>query len=265
MKKIIIFVITALLICSFPMSAFAEQGGDIVILYENDVHCEIDGYSVLSALRNELKKEYEHVGIVTSGDYLQGGSLGSISKGEYIVRLMNLVGYDAIALGNHEFDYGLERLYELSEMLDTKPVCANFKKIGEGECFDPYTVVSYGEVKIAYIGITTPTTTESTSFPTQFVDENNNPIYTFSKDDLAAVVQENIDKARAEGADFVIALSHLGDHVTQYNAAAKKHRVERLFNRAACLHIDWQHRAGNGPLITHELHLHVLLCFDDST
>ena len=221
MKKrlLLITVIVVLLVSSFPVSVFAEQKNDIVILYENDVHCEIEGYSVLSAMRNELKQEYAHVGIVTAGDYLQGGSLGSVSRGEYIVRLMNLVGYDAIALGNHEFDYGLDRLYELADMLNTKPVCANFKKIGEGTCFEPYSIVSYGDVKIAYIGITTPSTPDKTSFPTQFVDENKNPIYTFSKTDLAAVVQGNIDKARSEGADFVIALSHLGDaNEDGYNA-----------------------------------------------
>ena len=221
MKKriLLVTVIVVFLFCSFPVFTYAEEQGDIVILYENDVHCEIDGYSVLSALRNELQQEYAHVGIVTSGDFLQGGSLGSISKGEYIVRLMNLVGYDAIALGNHEFDYGLDRLYELTDMLDTKPVCANFKKIGEGECFEPYSIVSYGDVKIAYIGVTTPSTPDKTSFPTQFVDENKNPIYTFSKADIAAVVQKNIDDARAAGADFVIALSHLGDENEEgYNA-----------------------------------------------
>ena len=221
MKKVLLLfsVIISLLISSLSISALGEQNDDIVILYENDVHCAIHGYSALAALRNELKEEYQHVGIVSSGDYLQGGSIGSISRGEYIVRLMNLVGYDAVALGNHEFDYGLERLYELTEMLQTKPVSANFKKIGEGECFEPYSIVSYGDVKIAYIGITTPDTPEKTSFPTQFVDENKNPIYTFSKDNLAAVVQENIDKARDEGANFVIALSHLGDkNESGYNA-----------------------------------------------
>lgn len=221
MKKRLLCIIgiVSLLICSLSIPALAGQKDDIIILYENDVHCEIEGYSVLSALRNELKQVYEHVGIVTAGDFLQGGSLGSISKGEYIVRLMNLVGYDAIALGNHEFDYGLDRLFELADMLDTKPVCANFIKVGEGECFAPYSIVSYGDVKIAYIGITAPTTPDTTSFPTQFVDENKNPIYTFSKENLAGVVQENIDKARAEGADFVIALSHLGDKEPQYNAS----------------------------------------------
>ena len=220
MKKRLLLIIAAvaLLICAFAIPSSAQEQSDIVILYENDVHCEIDGYSAISAMKNELKQEYEHVGIVSSGDFLQGGSLGSISRGEYIVRVMNLVGYDAIAIGNHEFDYGLDRLFELSAMLDTKPLSANFIKVGEGECFEPYSIVSYGDVKIAYIGITTPATPEKTSFPTQFVDANKNPIYTFCEDNLAAVVQGNIDKARAEGADFVIALSHLGDNEGEYNA-----------------------------------------------
>ena len=220
MKKrlLIIFVVFAMLISFLTIPAFAKEQDDIVILYENDVHCEIDGYSALAAMKNELQQEYQYVGVVSSGDFLQGGSIGSISKGEYIVRLMNLVGYDAIALGNHEFDYGLDRLYELSDMLNTKPLCANFKKIGEGECFEPYSIVSYGDVKIAYIGLTTPSTPEKTSFPTQFVDENKNPIYTFSNDNMASIVQENIDKARAEGADYVIALSHLGNDEGDYTA-----------------------------------------------
>ena len=220
MKKrlLLIIVAVALLIVAFAIPSSAQEQSDIVILYENDVHCEILGYLSLSAMRNELKQEYEHVGIVSSGDFLQGGSYGSISKGEYVVRVMNLVGYDAIAIGNHEFDYGIDRLFELSDMLDTKPLSANFMKIGEGECFEPYSIVSYGDVKIAYIGITTPGTPQKTSFPSQFVDENKNPIYTFCEDNLAAVVQGNIDKALAEGADFVIALSHLGDNEGEYNA-----------------------------------------------
>ena len=70
MKKRLLFiiVIVSLLICALPISAFATQQDDIIILYENDVHCEIAGYSALCAMRNELKQEYEHVGIVTSGD-----------------------------------------------------------------------------------------------------------------------------------------------------------------------------------------------------
>ena len=182
----------------------------IVILYENDVHCEVEGYSKLLAMKNELAGSYAHVGVVSVGDFVQGGTLGAVSKGEYIVNLMNLVGYDAIALGNHEFDYQIERLTELCEMSDTKFICCNFAKIGEDKSyFQPYTIVSYGNVDIAYISIVTPKTITS-SYPSQFKNEDGEIVYTFNDDHLAELVQEYIDAAEKAGADYVVALSHIG-------------------------------------------------------
>ena len=110
-----------------------EEFESIAILYENDVHCAIEGYSKLAAMKAELKASYDHVGVVSSGDFVQGGTIGAVSKGEYIVRLMNIVGYDAITLGNHEFDYLLERLNELNSISNTKFISCNFAKIGESK------------------------------------------------------------------------------------------------------------------------------------
>ena len=209
-SKIAIIACAVLIICMLPLSAFAANDNDIIILYENDVHCAVEGYTKLSAMRNELKKEYEHVGIVSGGDFIQGNSLGIVSKGEYVVNIMNLVGYDAVTLGNHEFDYHIDRLNELAGVMDTKPISCNFQKIGEDEpCFEPYTIVSYGDIDVAYIGITTPTTI-SVASPVQFKDENGNFIYTFNADSLYDIVQESIDSAEAQGADYIIALSHVG-------------------------------------------------------
>lgn len=197
-----------------PISACKEnvdnRSNDIIILYENDAHCVIEGYSKLSAMKKELQQTNKHVGIVSGGDYIQGNSLGVISQGEYIVKLMNLVGYDAVTLGNHEFDYRLERLEELVDMMDTKPICCNFSAIGEEESyFKPYSMVTYGNVDIAYIGITTPETITCSS-PSQFKDENGEHIYTFNATMLYDIVQNNIDLAKAAGAEYVIALSHIG-------------------------------------------------------
>lgn len=211
-KRIAAIVLCALLVvCVFPTATFAAQNNeDIIILYENDVHCAVEGYSRLSAMKKELQDTYAHVGVVSGGDYIQGSSLGAISQGQYIVDLMNLVGYDAVTLGNHEFDYRMERLAELVGMMDTKPVCCNFQKIGETESyFEPYTIVSYGDVDIAYIGITTPHTITSSS-PAQFKDESGEYIYTFNPTALYDFVQDAIDSAKSEGADYVIALSHIG-------------------------------------------------------
>ncbi|MBO5842952.1 MAG: bifunctional metallophosphatase/5'-nucleotidase, partial [Clostridia bacterium] len=210
-NKIIAMIVCVLLLVSIvPFSAFAQSNDDIVILYENDVHCEISGYTKIAAMKNELLQTYQYVGVVSGGDYVQGQSLGVVSRGEYIVKIMNLVGYDAVTLGNHEFDYKLDRLNELVGMMNTKPVSCKFQKIGEDSSyFEPYTIVSYGDIDIAYIGITTPSTVTSSS-PAQFKDENGNFIYTFNPSTLYEVVQKNIDSAKAAGAEYVIALSHIG-------------------------------------------------------
>ena len=209
-KMIAIALCILLMISSFPLSVSAANTEDIVILYENDVHCTIEGYSKLAAMKKELQADYAHVGVVSGGDFIQGSSLGVISKGEYIVKAMNLVGYDAMTLGNHEFDFRIERLEELIGMMDTKPICCNFQKIGEDSSyFDPYSIVSYGDIDIAYIGITTPSTI-TTASPAQFKDENGKFLYSFNAETLYDIVQKNIDAVKAAGADYVIAISHIG-------------------------------------------------------
>lgn len=210
-KKVISLIMSFLLLfLSAPVLVQAEEQQDIVILYENDAHCAIEGYAKLSAMKQEIASTGVHTGAVSVGDYLQGSSMGAISQGEYIVNIMNMVGYDAVTLGNHEFDYKLPRLLELSDLMNTKPVSCNFQKIGEeNTVFDPYVMVTYGNIDIAYIGITTPDTLTSSS-PAQFKNGNGDYIYTFHGTDLYETVQKSIDKAEADGAEYVIALSHLG-------------------------------------------------------
>lgn len=209
-SSVITCLVLLFTVVPFTTHAQNSKSSDIVILYENDVHCAVEGYSKLLALKNELKEENEYVGVVSMGDFVQGDTLGAISKGEYIVTMMNMVEYDAIGLGNHEFDYKLQRLFELSDRLDTKPVCSNFYKTGESvPVFEPYIIKSYGDIDIAYIGITTPDTLTSSS-PVQFMDENGKYIYNFSGDNLYATVQNAIDSAEAAGAEYIVGLAHLG-------------------------------------------------------
>ena len=156
-KLCVCFVVFTILLTSVISVVNAAGRDEIVILFESDVHCNVDGYAKLAALKDEISDDAAHVGVVTSGDFVQGGSLGVVSKGEYIVNIMNRIGYDAVGLGNHEFDYKTERLHELVGMLDATVVCANYKKADEDKTvFDPYTIVSYGDTDIAYIGIITP-------------------------------------------------------------------------------------------------------------
>ena len=210
-KKICIgFVVLAMLLSSLGLVTSAADTQEIVILFESDVHCSVDGYAKIAALKDEISDDAEYVGVVTSGDFVQGGSLGIVSKGEYIINIMNLIGYDAVGLGNHEFDYKTERLHELVNKLDSTVVCSNYKKIGEEKSvFNPYIIVPYGDTEVAYIGIITPDTLTSSS-PAQFKNEEGQYTYSFCADTLYENTQKSIDAAKKEGADYIIALAHLG-------------------------------------------------------
>ena len=143
----------------------------IVILFENDVHGAVDGYAKLVSLREKQRERTPYVATVSCGDYVQGDVIGSLSKGESIVELMNEVGYDVVTLGNHEFDYGMSQLFKLRDSLEATMVSANFCDSRTGELiFPPYEILSFGEVDIAFMGFTT-TTTPTMVAPHTFLDE----------------------------------------------------------------------------------------------
>lgn len=180
----------------------------IVILYENDVHCAVDGYPLLVSVRKECQSATDYVSTVSCGDFASGGLVGAISKGEQIVKIMNHVGYDAVVLGNHEFDYGVPQMFYITDSLNAPVLCANLKNIQTDEFpYPAYHIVSYGDVDIAYIGFTTTTSGTVTSLS----DEQGNPLYSLMREDFYANAQNFIDEARENGADYIIALAHLGD------------------------------------------------------
>jgi len=210
-------------------SAAPEEGGKIVILHTNDVHCEIDqakkddkvtniGYAGVAAYKTEMEAEYgkDYVTLVDAGDAIQGGPIGTLTKGSVLVEIMNKVGYDLAIPGNHEFDYGMDNFLSLAkDKAEYTYICSNFTDLAGKGVFDPYKILTYGEVKVAYVGIDTPETfTKST--PTYFQNDKGEYIYSFqqggSGKDLYAAVQKAVDAARKEGADYVVALGHLGDN-----------------------------------------------------
>ena len=187
-----------------------------MILYTNDVHCGIDdaiGYAGLTAYEKAFEKAGYVVAVADCGDAVQGAAIGTLSKGGYIVDIMNEVGYDVATIGNHEFDYGMDRFFELAEAAEYPYVSANFTTLDGEAVLPPYTVLELGGFRIAFVGASTPETfTKST--PTYFQDDEGNFIYSFCEGndgaDLYAAVQKAVDDARAEGVDLVVVLSHLG-------------------------------------------------------
>lgn len=187
---------------------------DIVVMYENDVHCATEGYAKFAALRSEYEAQTPYVTTVSAGDFVQGGVMGTLTNGEGVTKIMNNVGYDIVTPGNHEFDYGMEQMYHLlNDCLDATVVCANFCHYPSMEVvFRPYTIKEYGKVKVAYIGLTTAKTLTSTS-PSNFQDAGGNRIYDFMDDRLEEQTTRMVETARSEGATYVVLITHLGDGV----------------------------------------------------
>ena len=197
-------------------TAYLGLDNDIVILYTNDVHCGVDdnlGYAGLATVKNVLEAQGKHVVLVDNGDAVQGDTIGTLSNGEYIIDIMNEIGYDVATPGNHEFDYGMDQFFALTEQANFPYVSANFVDNDGNTVLDPYVIKDVAGVKIAFVGISTPKTI-TTSTPKYFQDDNGNYIYSFQQDEtgekLYAAVQAAVDAARAEGAQFVIAMAHLG-------------------------------------------------------
>lgn len=191
------------------------QQKSIVVLYENDVHCGIEGYAKIAGLRDAIAaSDTAFAAVVSSGDFLSGGLPGANSQGKAIVSIMRNVGYDAITLGNHEFDYGTPWMEELLKNINTTVVCANFFHSGATEpVYAPYIIRQYGKKRVAFVGVCTPETMQSEAY--SFYDKDGKLLYDLRTEQVYSLVQQAVDNARAEGADFVVVLSHLGEAVNE--------------------------------------------------
>ena len=222
MKRLLLplLVLLAAAACS-PKTAPAGSGSragkaasDIVILYDNDVHCAVDVYAEMAALKAETLQKTPYVALVSAGDFVQGGSLGAASKGGYIIDIMNAVGYDFVTLGNHEFDYAIPRMVELMNTLTATAVCCNLIDLKtDRRMYRPYAIKDFGGTKVAFVGGATPYSFNS-STPAYFQDDKGNYVYSLSADNYYDNFQNFVDDARQQGADYVIALTHLGDDIS---------------------------------------------------
>ena len=229
MKKISSLLASAAVLASSLMTFTTVTGAEeaesrgVVILHTNDVHCGFEaddstyGAADLAAYKARLEDEGYDVILVDAGDFVQGGVIGTLSDGEYPMQIMNELGYDAAVPGNHEFDYGMDAFFRLADEAQFPYLSANFTDLRTNENpFKAYTIIDAEQYKIAFVGITTPETPSSSS-PANFQDEDGNYIYGFMGGDdgtaLYTAVQNAIDAAYADGADYVFAIGHMGDYV----------------------------------------------------
>lgn len=193
----------------------------VTVLHTNDVHgrmVEDDRNGVIGdALLSGIVNDYRSKGttlVFDSGDSFQGLPISNSSKGEDMATVMNAVGYDAMTVGNHEFDFGLDQLRRLSKQINFPIITSNVYVNGV-RLFQPSTIVDKtpgvdGD-EVAVIGVTTPETATKTH-PRNIVGVTfKDPI-----SEVEAVIDQVESNARAEGKDYktYIVLAHLGIDTT---------------------------------------------------
>ena len=183
--------------------AKAEMAGKTVILHTNDVHGAVEGYAYIAQLKADYEAKGAEVILVDAGDFSQGTTYVSSTKGADAVTMMNAAGYDVVTLGNHEFDYGYAQLKENMSKAKFKVVCADVFNEDGTPIFDAnYTYTTKSGVKVGFFGMETPET-QTKANPAKIKG------LTFATGD--AFTKAAADQVAAlKDADVVICLAHLG-------------------------------------------------------
>ncbi|MBD5154013.1 MAG: bifunctional metallophosphatase/5'-nucleotidase [Oscillibacter sp.] len=201
-----------------PYEVPAEAEGAIVILHTNDVHGGIEGYAKVAALKAMYEEAGATVFVMDAGDFIQGATYVSVSEGETAIELMNMVGYDVVAPGNHEFDYGYANLSKLVKAADFPVLAANITYNGELAFGDNITLTAEDGTKIGVFGLDTPETA-SKAHPAKIKG-----VSFAGGEDMYKIAQAQVD-ALAD-CDYVVCLGHLG--IDDESAAGGNRSIDLL-------------------------------------
>ena len=144
-----------------------SQEVKITIMHTNDVHARIVesktelGYSKIAAAFSDAKSKNPNTLLIDVGDTFHGLPIANIDQGASIVKLMNEMGYSYMTTGNHDYNYGFNRLMELEKAAKFKILAANVYKDGK-RVFTPYIIQTIQGVRVAFFGLATPETAYKT-------------------------------------------------------------------------------------------------------
>lgn len=195
-----------------PISAFADDAKELVILHFNDTHARVKsvekdgvvtgvGFDRIAQYKQDLLKENPNVLMLDAGDTVHGQPIATLSQGESIVKILNLMGIDAFTPGNHDFNYGFARLQELEKMMNFPIVSANVMDKSGKEVFKPYVIKEMDGFKVGIFGLSTPETSYKT---------NPKNVETIDFTDTIAAAKKAVEALEKENVDVIIALTHLG-------------------------------------------------------
>ena len=210
MKKAIIKLVTTLAVGTFMMvPVFAQGQTTIKVIHTNDIHGNVkdDGKSTIGFAKfvtyvNEERAQNEDIVVLDAGDMFQGLPFANLEQGQSVIGLANLVGYDAMAVGNHEFDFGSANLFNnIISKLNFPMLAANLYQ-GDKQALDAYIIKEVDGVKVGIFGMAT----EETAFKSH---PNNTVGYEFT--DMIEAAQKTVTELKTkEEVDVVIMVAHLG-------------------------------------------------------
>lgn len=211
-----------ILLLLFPLTLSAQLSKKLIMLQTSDVHSRVEpvnqegdrnyheGGMVRRAtfLKEFRKQNPDNVLLFDCGDISQGTPYYNMFQGEVEVKMMNGMKYDAMTIGNHEFDFGLSNMARLFKMADFPVVCSNYDfddTVLKG-IVKPYVVLKKAGLKIGVLGLGCPLEGMVQANKCEGV-KFKDPVAVANE--VAAVLKEK------EGCDLVVCLSHLG---VQYDA-----------------------------------------------
>lgn len=224
LMAIMLAALTALCLCAGTalaedMAQSIDLTGHIVILHTNDARGNADenlGYSRAAVAKERLEGAGATVLLLDAGNALYGAPLANVSKGEDVVRLMNVVGYDAMTVGSQDLALGADRLAELAGQAQFKLVSANLVKEDGANLLPGSAIIEKGNVKFGVFGLIESSVMSRAEAGMSAAD----PVET-AKAQVAAL--------EAENCSVIIALAHIGaDENAELNAELLAEQVEGI-------------------------------------
>ena len=229
MKRFISLMLSVLMmIIMMASGALAEEAagdltGYIVILHTNDSHGRVDtnlGFTRVAYAKETLEAAGANVILLDAGDTLHGLPFATVSEGESVVKVMNEVGYHAMTPGNHDFNYGQERLAELSEIANFNMIAANVVKEDGSRLLLSGGILEKDYAKVGIFGLTTPETVYKTN-------PNNVKGLTFV--DPIESAREQVAELEDDDCTLVVALVHIGlDETAEVTSLDLAEQVEGI-------------------------------------
>lgn len=209
MKRVLI---TLLALLAIAAGAQARQKHDLVILHVNDTHSHLDpehdgtgGVIERAAYIDSVRRAEgrRNVILLHGGDFEQGSSYFTVLKGEVEIKMVNDLGYDAITLGNHEFDNGIEDLGRRLSLIKCPVVACNydFSPFEMGKYAKPYTIVRKAGLKVGIIGVLC----DLNGLVSQAITDRIPRFNTVEKVNQYAAYLRDVKRC-----DYIIVLSHAG-------------------------------------------------------